>query len=215
MIVFEGNIGAGKSTVAEAVAAQLQSDGHRVKVYHEPVQQNPYLEKYYSDPARWALEMQYYLMAYRFRRHRDAVLEEWRNGTVTLHDRSIYGDSAFAYVNHADGNIDTLGYESYLAHRACMENYLLAPHLVIYLDVSVPRLQQRIRERDRVCESGIPDEYLHKLGAAYKSQVLPKLERAGARVVALDWNNDGVDVERVLGVIDDFGVLLVRHCGIS
>lgn len=216
MIVFEGGIGAGKSTIADLVAKYLKRTYDMiVSVYHEPVKKNPYLEKYYADRARWALEMQYFLMAYRFRMHRDAVDEEWAKGIVTLHDRSIYGDGAFAYVNYRDGYIDQLGYDSYMAHRECMERYLLVPHLVIYLDVCVDRLQERIRERDRVCESGIPDSYLADLDAAYKEIVLPKLQDRGARVVILDWNKKELEIERVMEVINDSGAAKIRHCGLG
>ena len=59
---------------------------------------NPYLQKFYEEPNRWALEMQYFLMARRYQMHRKAVEQEWQEGITTIHDRSIYGDSVFAAV---------------------------------------------------------------------------------------------------------------------
>lgn len=167
MIVIEGIIGAGKTTLAK----QIQERIPRSKLYEEPVGGNPYLAKFYQDPGRWALEMQYWLMAKRYQMHEEAIKEEWYSGITTIHDRSIYGDSVFASVLHQDGLIDDLGYHSYLQHRQCMEKSLLIPQQVIYLEVSVDVALSRIKGRGRDCENGITEEYLQKLSISYEKLI--------------------------------------------
>src|SRR5687768_357995 len=99
MIIVEGIIGSGKTTLSK----DLQERIFRSKVFNEPVTENPYLERFYSNPKRWALEMQYFLMAHRYRMHVDAIQEEWNNGITSIFDRSIFGDKAFADVLHGYG----------------------------------------------------------------------------------------------------------------
>ncbi|BBM87831.1 deoxynucleoside kinase [Candidatus Uabimicrobium amorphum] len=54
MIIIEGIIGAGKTTLSK----QLQQKIPKAKVFREPVGENPYLGRFYESPKRWALEMQ-------------------------------------------------------------------------------------------------------------------------------------------------------------
>ena len=68
LIIIEGLIGVGKSTLAVKLAKQLNY--HLIK---EPVIDNPYLEKFYADPKRYALEMQFWLMSKRFAMHQEAI----------------------------------------------------------------------------------------------------------------------------------------------
>ncbi len=190
MIVVEGIIGSGKTTLAK----QIQEKIPRAKLYEEPVGGNPYLEKFYDDAHRWALEMQYFLMAKRYQMHSEAVEEEWSEGITTVHDRSIYGDSVFASVLYDDGLIDSLGYNSYLRHRECMEKSLLMPQQIFYLDVSVDVALQRIARRGRKCEEGIMGDYLEKLDKAY--QKLLDYLSSKTNVTVYDWK-DGMTVENV------------------
>jgi len=172
MIVIEGIIGAGKTTLAE----RLVKTGSNYHLYKEPVKENPYLEKFYEDPARYALEMQYYLMSARYRMHLEGIEKEWMLGFTTIFDRSIYGDTAFAAANYRLGTIDKLGYESYVKMFDVMSRTLLVPHYMIYLDVSVKTAQERIANRGRECEKGIPDKYLQTLHDCYMQYVVEPMK---------------------------------------
>lgn len=197
LIIIEGIIGAGKSTLAEKIHERIP----RSKLYREPVNSNPYLEKFYEDPQRWALEMQYFLMAKRFKMHLEAIKEEWNHGITTIFDRSIYGDWPFAHMLYQDGLIDKLGYSSYMLHRKCMEKQLLIPQQVIYLDVSIDTAIQRIHKRGRDCERNIPREYLENLSQAYE-QVVSGFE-TNTKVSRYKWD-DGATVDDIVieGVIE-------------
>ena len=95
LIIVEGNIGAGKSTFAQHLARAL--DGEYLP---EPADgTNPYLEDYYRDPARWAFEMQMFLLTRRYRAQKYAQGKVRHKGGFVVLDRSYYGDVCFANVH--------------------------------------------------------------------------------------------------------------------
>ena len=194
MIIIEGIIGAGKSTFVIELAKLI--DGSLL--FLEPVEnsENPYLEFFYKDMARWGLEMQYYLMAQRFQMHREGIKQEWKNGKITIYDRSIYGDKAFADILHKDGFISDLGYNSYLLMRKAMEQELLVPQCTIFLKVDIETAIKRIQKRNRPCEKGIHADYLRKLERAYEP-ILEELRAKGSNVQIVDWNQDGLDFSKI------------------
>jgi NADH dehydrogenase (ubiquinone) 1 alpha subcomplex subunit 10 len=186
LIIIEGNIGAGKSHLTNALVEKLGARG-----MFEPVETNPYLEDYYKDTKRWGLEMQYWLMARRFEMHEEAIKHIAHTGQAVVMDRSIYGDSVFAKKNWQDGNIDDRGYKSYLQHRKLYINRLLTPNVTLYLDASPETCYQRIHDvRQRECESGVPLEYLKGLDKCY-GELLMELEDRGSHIMRLEWNKFG------------------------
>ena len=171
LIVVEGNIGAGKSSLTKALVEKLGGFG-----MYEPVESNPYLADFYKNPKRWALEMQFWLMAKRFQMHEEAVTHINRTGQAVIMDRSIYGDSVFAKKNWQDGNIDDRGYKAYLQHRKLYIDKLLTPNVTLYLDVSPSICHDRILNlRKRTSEVGIPLAYLEGLDKCYR-ELLMELE---------------------------------------
>lgn len=181
LIIVEGLIGSGKSTLCEKLGETLN-----YKVMYEPVAENPYLEKFYADPKRWALEMQYYLMSARFKMHQEAIDHIWKTGQSVIMDRSIYGDAVFCEKNYMDGNIDALGFRSYMYMRDVMFRFLMVPHITMYLNASPETCLNRIHSRGRDCEKGIPKPYLAGLDMLYQ-KLLIDLENRGSKIVRLDW----------------------------
>lgn len=182
LIIIEGLIGAGKSTLTKQLSDTLGA----IAMY-EPVEENPYLEKFYQDPKRYALEMQFWLMSNRYQMHREAIEIIWRTGKPVIMDRSIYGDAVFCKRNYLDGNIDELGYKNYMAMRKVMTNSLLVPQLSIYLQVDPNECNKRISSRGRDCEQTIPVKYLEGLEVLYR-ELMVELEEMGSNVVNIDWN---------------------------
>ena len=187
-ISIEGNIGAGKSTLAKGLASHFN-----LKLFEEPVDANPYLEKFYAEPKKYALDMQLWLLASRFRDHVQGTELAWKgmgNDTGTngvLFDRSLYGDSVFERVNYDLGNIDDVGHEHYHMHRDTMMRYVMAPHKVLYLKVAPEVCMERIAKRGRVFEKGITEEYLKHL-EQYHVFMLNEMRIAGSDVHTLDWS---------------------------
>lgn len=195
LICIEGNIGVGKSTLTKALATKLKAHA-----MYEPVVENPYLEKFYENPKRYALEMQFWLMSRRFEMHEEAIRHIWKTGQTVIMDRSIYGDWVFAKKNWLDGNIEDIGYKSYVKHRDVMNKHLLVPHTVVWLQAHPSTCQERIAERGRDCEKEIPADYLRGLHALH-SELMTEMRERGSKVFTLDWDVPFQDVSDVATLI--------------
>ncbi len=195
MVIIEGLIGVGKSTLTSNIGKALG-----FKVFKEPVEDNPYLEDFYKNPKRYALEMQFWLMSRRFQMHQEAIEYIWRTGKGVIMDRSIYGDAIFARQNVKDGNISPLGYDNYLKMRDTMFRFLMVPQLTLFLQASPKTCLKRISMRDRDCEIKIPLEYLAGLDEEYK-HLRTELAQKGSRVEIIDWENFKSTEEVLAGLI--------------
>jgi deoxyadenosine/deoxycytidine kinase len=182
LITLEGGIGAGKSFLTKQL-----SDLTGARAMFEPVEENPYLERFYKDPKRYALEMQFWLLARRFQMHQEAIQHIWKTGESVIMDRSLDGDWVFAKKNWLDGNIDDLGYENYLKHRDVMNRFLLVPHTVVWLNAQPETCQVRIGTRGRDCEKSIPIEYLRGLHHLHE-ELMHEMKQRGSKIVVLDWD---------------------------
>lgn len=78
LVIVEGNISAGKSTLCRDLATLL---GYAL--FLEPTQSNPFLASFYKDPPRWALRMQIWLLKQRFRTYLEAIRHILTTGTLT------------------------------------------------------------------------------------------------------------------------------------
>jgi len=171
-ISIAGIIGAGKTTLATALAKTLA-----LPVHYEPVSDNVYLEDFYQDMSRYGFPLQIYLLNKRFRQQQQIVWE----GRGGVQDRTIYEDAIFAKMLRDDGLMEEREYQTYLSLFNNMSNFMRKPNLIVYLDVSPEESYERIRARSRECESGLPLEYLKKLAAAYEnflediSKIIPVL----------------------------------------
>ena len=103
-ISISGMIGAGKSTLATALAKKLN-----LPVYYEPVIDNVYLEDFYKDMKKYSFPLQVYLLNRRFAQQQQIV---W-SGKGGIQDRTIYEDSVFARMLRDSGNMDERDYQTY------------------------------------------------------------------------------------------------------
>jgi deoxyadenosine kinase len=159
-IGIAGLIGAGKTTLADALAEHLD-----IPVYYEPVTDNEYLEDFYRDTAKYAFQTQIYLLTRRFRQHQEII---WRGGGG-VQDRTIYEDAIFAKTLVNAGLMDERDYRTYLELFKQMSNFMCRPSVIVYLDLSPETSMERIQMRSRGVESGITMEYLHGLRDEYES----------------------------------------------
>jgi len=162
-IVVAGNIGAGKSTLV-----QLLSERLGFQPFFEPVNDNPYLEDFYSDMRSWAFHSQLYFLTRRLRIHKQLLEAE---GSV-VQDRSVYEDAEiFARNLYLQNLISPRDYGVYQDLYQILISLLPPPNLVVYLRASVDTLLSRIASRGRGFEAGIPREYLVSLNALYEEWI--------------------------------------------
>jgi deoxyadenosine/deoxycytidine kinase len=158
-IAIVGNIGAGKTTLTELLAKNYGWDP-----LFEAVDNNPYLEDFYSDMKRWSFNLQIYFLNTRYRQ----IIDIQKNGHNIIQDRTIYEDAyIFAENLHDMGLMTTRDYENYAAIFENITGYIKPPDLLIYLKASVPTLVNNIQRRGREYESGIRLDYLSKLNDKY------------------------------------------------
>lgn len=163
LIGIAGNIGAGKTTLTDWLAARLQWDPH-----YESVSDNPFLEDFYGDMRRWAFHLQIYFLQSRYSAH--LQITEGERGVVQ--DRTIWEDvEIFARNLYQMGHLSEREWQSYCAlfHNMCQ--FLRKPDLMIYLRASLPTLQERIRRRGRSYEQTINPDYLLQLNDLYEDWI--------------------------------------------
>ena len=158
-IAIVGNIGAGKTTLTEMLAKNYGWDP-----LYEAVDNNPYLEDFYSDMKRWSFNLQIYFLNSRYRQ----IIEIQKSGRNILQDRTIYEDAyIFAENLHDMGLMTTRDYENYQSIFDNITEYIKPPDLLVYLKASVPTLVNNIQRRGREYETGIRIDYLSKLNEKY------------------------------------------------
>ncbi|MBS7273876.1 MAG: deoxynucleoside kinase [Bacteroidales bacterium] len=162
-IGIAGNIGSGKTTLTEMLAAHY---GWTPK--YESVTYNPYLEDYYKDIPRWSYNLETYFLAQRFQ----DLLDISRSDGVIIQDRTIMeGVHIFVANNYDMGNLSQRDYETYMQLFNLMMSMVREPDLLIYLKSSVPHLVSRIQQRGREYEQSISLDYLAGLNERYESWI--------------------------------------------
>lgn len=170
-IAVVGNIGAGKTTLTELLAKNYSWEA-----MYEAVDNNPYLEDFYSDMKRWSFNLQIYFLNSRFQQIRE-IQSSKKN---IIQDRTIYEDAyIFAENLHEMGLMTSRDYDNYRAIFDNITSFIKPPDLLIYLKASVPTLVENIQRRGREYEASIRLDYLQKLNEKYdkwiKSYELGKL----------------------------------------
>jgi deoxyadenosine/deoxycytidine kinase len=158
-LLVAGNIGVGKTSLTDRLAARLGWEAA-----YESVADNPYLADFYADMRAWAFHLQIFFLGHRAEQHNRMA----SSPVSAICDRSIYED-AFIFAR-ALYQMSNMSERDYLAYRRLFQivvERLPAPDLLLYLEASVETLLKRIRGRDREIESGITADYLNLLNSFY------------------------------------------------
>lgn len=177
-IAIAGNIGSGKTTLTNMLAKH-----YKWTKFLEPVAQNPYLEDYYKDISRWALNMEVFYLKQRFKN----LLDILKSNETIIQDRSIYeGVYVFAENNRKMGNMDERDYTTFMELFQEMMSVVRPPELMVYLRASVPHLVENIQKRGRDYEQKIPIDYLQGLNTLYEDFIENKYK---SNVLVVDVDN--------------------------
>jgi deoxyguanosine kinase len=155
-VVVEGPIGAGKTSLAHALAQHLNADS-----LLEAPEDNPFLERFYEDMRRFALPTQLNFLFQRVDQIRGLTqLDMFRRQTIA--DFLLDKDPLFARLNLSDDEFAL--YDKVYSH---LKPQTPTPDLVIYLQAPVMTLIDRVHKRGVGYERKISEQYLARLADAY------------------------------------------------
>ncbi|MGX5816966.1 deoxynucleoside kinase [Chitinophaga lutea] len=156
-ITIEGNIGAGKTTLALQLAEHFQA-----KLILEGFADNPFLPKFYADPDQYAFPLELFFMAERYKQLKDMLSGQDLFAQYTVSDYLFVKSLLFAKMNLQEAE-----FSLYQKLFDIINPQLPQPDLLIYLNAPVEHLQRNIRRRNRSYEQQIADSYLQKVHEMY------------------------------------------------
>ena len=156
-ITVEGNIGAGKTTLAH-----LLSRHYNARLVLEEFADNPFLPKFYESPQQYAFPLELFFMAERFKQLKDLIQQKDLFQSVTVSDYLFTKCLLFAKITLPDDE-----FRLYQRLFEIIHQQLVQPDILIYLHAPVSRLQANIKKRNRSYEQNIPDEYLFSIQETY------------------------------------------------
>ncbi len=158
-VAIAGNIGAGKTTLAELLAKHFNWD-----VHYEDIENNPYLFDFYQDMPRWSFNLQIFFLNSRFKQ----ILKIQKGRRTVIQDRTIYEDAKiFAPNLHAMGLMSSRDFDNYMDLFETMSSMVSPPDLLIYLKATIPTLVNQIQRRGRDYEDNLRLDYLRRLNDLY------------------------------------------------
>jgi deoxyadenosine/deoxycytidine kinase len=155
-IAIEGPIGVGKSSLAKILAKKFAS-----RLVKEEVAGNPFLERFYENPRKFAFQTQLFFLLSRYRQQRELAQGDLFEAGLVC-DYILAKDKIFALINLEDDEISL--YESIYK---LLVSTLHKPDLVIYLQARPEVLLSRVRKRGIAYERNISLDYLRTLSDAY------------------------------------------------
>lgn len=175
-IAIEGNIGAGKTTLATRIAEK-----HNAKLILEQFEDNSFLPKFYKEPRQYAFPLEMSFLASRFQQLKDQLGQHELFKSFTISDYFIIKSLIFARKTLGEDE-----YKLYTRFFNIIYQQLPKPQLLVYLYVETPKLQQNIKLRGRPYEQEIKDEYLDKIQEGYFDFIR---QQSDLRILILDTNN--------------------------
>jgi deoxyguanosine kinase len=156
-ISIEGNIGAGKTTLAHILAKHFNA-----RLVLEQFADNPFLAKFYENPEQNAFPLELFFMAERYKQLKEQVHTNDLFQSITVSDYLFTKCLLFAKVNLPEQE-----FRLYQKLFDIIHAQVVQPDILIYLHAPVSKLKENIRRRNRSYEQAIPDEYLFRIQETY------------------------------------------------
>lgn len=175
-LVIEGNIGAGKTTLARQIASECNA-----RLILEQFDQNPFLPKFYEDPDRYAFPVELAFLADRYQQLKNQIA-----------NRDLFQEKTVAdyyFVKSLIFSKNTLKDDEYNLYRRIFEiiqQQLPIPDMYVYLHVEVDNLLRNIKKRGRSYENRISRNYLETIQKGYFDFIK---QRNDLTVIVLDVND--------------------------
>ncbi len=156
-IAIEGNIGAGKTSLAIKMANDFNA-----KVVLERFADNPFLPKFYEEPERYAFTLEMSFLADRYQQISDDLSQLDLFKDFIISDYDVFKSLIFSKI--------TLPEDEFMLYRKLFYQVykdIAKPDLYVYLYQNTERLQANIKKRGRDYEQNIQNSYLEKINSGY------------------------------------------------
>ncbi len=160
-IAIEGNIGAGKTSLASMI-----SEDFNAKLILERFKDNPFLPKFYDDQHRYAFPLEMSFLADRYQQLSDDLSQYDLFTDFIVSDYDVFKSLIFAKITLQEDE-----YSLYHKLFSIIYKELVKPDLYIYLYQNTERLLENIKKRGREYEQKIQPDYLVKINQSYLSYI--------------------------------------------
>jgi deoxyadenosine/deoxycytidine kinase len=192
-VTIEGNIGAGKTTLA-----QLLSRHYKARLILEEFADNPFLPKFYEKPDQYAFPVELFFMAERFKQLKELLQQQDLFQQITISDYLFTKCLLFAKV--------TLPEDEYRLYQRLFEiihQQLIQPDFLVYLHAPVEKLQANIKKRNRSYEQNISDDYLQQIQDTYTHYLRQQSSRTlFVDVTEADFLNNDSHLQSLIEAMD-------------
>ena len=207
LIYIEGNIGTGKTTFINNLNRYLSQFSNKVEVVLEPVDEwmetkcadgENILQKFYGNGEKWAFAFQMNSFISRIKK-----IEDTGKDKLLFVERSIYTDRhCFAKLCYEDGKMTKLEYDVYCKWNDWLSNcFKVQPNAYIYLKCNPNVNSERILQRSREGEEGIPLEYLEALHRKHEEWM--ENESKSVPVLTIDALENFMDEQVMNKIVDN------------
>lgn len=176
-IAIEGNIGAGKTSLANLIANDFNA-----KLILEQFEDNSFLAKFYEEPDKYAFPLEMSFLASRFQQLKDQLGPQDLFKSFTISDYYIIKSLIFAQKTLAEDE-----FKLYTRFFNIIFQQLPRPDLLVYLHVETSKLQENIKIRGRLYEQKIKNEYLEKIQEGYFEFIK---QQSQFPILVIDVNNN-------------------------
>lgn len=199
-VAIEGNIGAGKTTLATKIAEDFNA-----KLILERFAENPFLPSFYKDQARYAFPLEMSFLADRYQQFTEDTNQLDLFKSFMVSDYDIYKSLIFAKITLQQNE-----FELYRKVFNFMYKEVKKPKIYVYLYQTTARLLQQIKDRGRTYEQNIEPSYLERINRGYFDflKTYPKENQLIIDVSDFDFVGVGKDYETILTQIEDLSLSL-------
>ena len=205
-VAIEGNIGAGKTTLATMLAKD-----YNARLVLENFKENPFLPKFYKDPEKHAFPLELFFMAERYHQLKKQKEQDLFQ-PISIADYFFVKSKLVA-----QNNLQKDEQQLFNSLFNIISSSLSKPDLLVYLYADVSRLQTNIKKRGRSCEQKITNEYLQNIQDRYldylrKQTYFPVLVLDTSNI---DFKEDEKVYEAIRVLLDETYTIGVHHFNLA
>ncbi|KAB7704003.1 AAA family ATPase [Bacillus aerolatus] len=181
-IAVEGPIGAGKTSLAQAVSTHFGF--HLLK---EIVDENPFLNKFYENIEEWSFQTEMFFLCNRYKQ-----LEDIQSKVLMANQAAVADYHAFKNLIFAQRTLKERQLDKYRQIYGILTSDTPSPNLIIYIHASLDTLMKRIALRGREFEKSMDPAYLQQLCNDYE-QFVDEFEKKHTDTQVLRIDGDHID----------------------